>query len=88
MRQKKRGLWGPVVRVYCSSLRKYVMVACLHSGYKRASTSQNDREPSSNEEWVSRVLLSLLDSLLKVQDTLLSRELAHCGEPMTLCWKG
>lgn len=87
MRPKKRGLWGPVVRVYCSSLRKCVMVAWLHSEHKRASTSQSDGEPSSNEGRVSRVLQSSLNSLLKVQDTCLSQELGHSGEVMTLCWK-
>lgn len=83
MRQK-RGLWGPVVRDYCSGLRKCVMVAWLHSEHKGAATPHSDGEPSSNEEWVTRVLLSSLNSLLKVQDTSLSQELDHCGETMTV----
>jgi len=68
------------VRDYCSSLRKCVMVAWLHSEEKGAATPQSDGEPSSNEEWVSGVLLSTLNSLLSVQDTSLSRELDQCGE--------
>lgn len=72
------------MRDYCSSLRKCVMVAWLHSEHKGAATPHSDREPSSNEEWVTRVLLSSLNSLLKVQDTSLSQELDHCGETMTV----